>query len=416
MAFDVASLDKPQDEGIKVEKEQEPEFPNTRSPLERFRKPPKKPLSVTDIVSPAWCELQYWYSLTKYGKVKATPAMKQGSHVHQELEKQVHDIVPIQTKTREDTWGLRIWNIIQGLRTLRGTGLTRELEIWGVLDGEVINGVIDELSYECPDPELEYAMELSKDSSGSQRAPNQLSITDFYSKSANGANPLLTNPHLTRKIYLTDIKTRASKALPQGSSLHPVQIQLQLYHRILTDLASGAVPSAAIFSRYRLDPEAPFSALFINEIAALDQNFAPEADDNCDHARLNTTEDSLTELERHNTLNSIWDLLQQEFAQTIPSSDALSPILRAEFRSRTDGTVLGSRTFVMDEEGLEKYVQDEMKWWRGERETKGVDVEEAFKCRICEFAEGCEWRIKKVEDAVEKSRLRRSSGKKKSEI
>ena len=37
---------------------------DNRSPIERFRRPPKKALSVTDIVSPAWCELQYFYTVS----------------------------------------------------------------------------------------------------------------------------------------------------------------------------------------------------------------------------------------------------------------------------------------------------------------------------------------------------------------
>jgi exonuclease V len=48
-----------------------------------------------------------------------------------------------------------------------------------------------------------------------------------------------------------------------------------------------------------------------------------------------------------------------------------------------------------------------MAWWKGAREAKGVEIEEAFKCRICDFAESCTWRKTKVEEAVEKSRLRR---------
>ncbi len=124
--------------------------PDTRSPLERFRTAPKKPLSVTDLISPSWCELQYWYTLTKHGRKKRTPAMKQGTVVHKSLEDQVHKTVPITIQSKEDAWGLRIWNTIQGLRTLRDRGMTRELEIWGVVDGQVISGVIDELSYLAP--------------------------------------------------------------------------------------------------------------------------------------------------------------------------------------------------------------------------------------------------------------------------
>ncbi|KAL8946595.1 MAG: hypothetical protein Q9222_007031, partial [Ikaeria aurantiellina] len=159
------------------------EEPDLRSPLERFRTKPKKTLSVTDLVSPSWCELQYWYTLTKHGKKKRTPAMRQGSAVHKTLEEEVHRTVAIDIQTREDAWGLRIWNVIQGLRTLRETGMTRELEVWGVFDGLVVNGVIDELSYTCPDRELE-ASEL--DSTSLPLPPptlpaDQKSLTDFLS-------------------------------------------------------------------------------------------------------------------------------------------------------------------------------------------------------------------------------------------
>lgn len=392
---------------LEVEKEDEP--PDTRSPLERFRKPPKKPLSVTDIVSPAWCELQYWYTLKKYGKKKRTPAMKQGTRVHQELEAQVHDIIPVEVKTREDAWGLRIWNIIQGLRTLRATGLTRELEIWGVIEGEVVNGIIDEISYTCPDPDLEAALEESKAIPNSPRPPNQLSITDFYAKLKNGTSPWLSSPHPARKVYITDIKTRTSNTLPQGSSLRQTLMQLMLYHRLLTNLASGTVDSKEIFTRYNLDSVTPFSNVFMDEIISLEQNFAPSTDSDSDYVPLSSATDTLSELQLHNSLDSLWDLMIQEFSQTMPTSYAVSSILRAEFRSQQDGTVLGSRCFTMDEKILEAYVNDEMKWWRGEREAKGVEVEEAYKCRVCEFAEDCEWRRGKIEEAIEKARLRRKS-------
>jgi len=113
---------------------------------------------VTDLVSPAWCEQQYWYSLTRFGRVRRTKAMKQGSSVHKVLEEQVHKEVTIDVQTREDMFGLRIWNVIQGLRTLRATGMTREMEVWGVLNGEVVNGIIDEINTVCPDEEAEEKM------------------------------------------------------------------------------------------------------------------------------------------------------------------------------------------------------------------------------------------------------------------
>lgn len=80
--------------------------------------------------------------------------MKQGTTIHKTLEDEVHTTVSVEVATKEDALALRIWNIIQGLCTLREFGMTRELEVWGLVDGELVNGVIDQLSYECPDPSL----------------------------------------------------------------------------------------------------------------------------------------------------------------------------------------------------------------------------------------------------------------------
>lgn len=81
--------------------------------------------------------------------------MKLGSNIHKTLEDEIYTTVPVDITTKEDALALRIWNIIQGLRMLREFGITRELEVWGLVDGELVTGVIDQLSYDCPDPELE---------------------------------------------------------------------------------------------------------------------------------------------------------------------------------------------------------------------------------------------------------------------
>jgi len=395
VAQNIVTADDVQVQTLEVEKEDEVE--DNRPPIERFRKPPKKPLSVTDIVSPAWCELQYWYSLTKYGKIKRTPAMKQGSRVHRDLEAQVHDFVPIEVETREDAFGLRIWNVIQGLRTLRTTGLTRELEIWGVLDGEVINGVIDELSYICPDPDFEKALEASKEDPAAARPPNRLSIKDFFAQSSSSSSNLApANSSPTAKIYLTDIKTRTTNTLPQGAALKTVRLQLQLYHHLLRALARSAVPREAIFTRYQLSSAAPLSASVAAALTALECASAPA------FSTPSAPPASASPPAPPRTLTALWDAMQDEFAATPPPS----AVLRASFRAQADGAPLGSRVFAADDEALARYVAEALRWWRGERAARGVDVEDAFKCRACAFAEGCEWRVGKVREAVRRSRVR----------
>lgn len=379
-----------------------------RSPLQRFRTLPMKPLSVTDMVSPAWCELQYWYTLTKHGRKRQTPAMKQGSKVHKKLEDQVHTTVEVIVQSREDAWGLKIWNIIQGLRTLRNTGHTRELEVWGVVDGQVINGIIDELSYSCPDEGLE-ELAVARLNNSKAQPTNQPSIAQFFK--AQGATNLETNswigePHPPKKVWITDVKTRGSKTLPQGSSMRPTVIQLMMYRKLLADLSSNQVDADVIFKRYRLKPNDNFTDAFVAEVGGLDSTFR---EDSPDEALFSCQQDAVSELLAHNSLTKLWGLMIQEFSKAISGPSAIGQVLRAEFRNQQTGDILGSKTLVYDEDSLDKYLAEEMKWWRGERKAKGVDIEEAFKCRICEFADDCEWRKEKIEEAMEVHRKKRAS-------
>ncbi len=260
----------------------EPALPDLLSPLERFRTKPRKALSVTDLVSPSWCELQYWYVLTKHGKKRRTPAMKQGSTVHKRLEDQVHRTVEVKIVRKEDAWGLRIWNIIQGLRTLRDTGMTRELELWGVIDGQVVNGIIDELSYICPDRELE---ESSEKPWKADPPEGQATIDDFFRQDngqsiERGALKRLSGMRKeTSRIYLTDVKTRGAKSVPSGARFRPTLMQLLLYHRLLSELATNKVDANGLFARYDLQENDPFSDDFIVQISNLNQVYYDAPDD-----------------------------------------------------------------------------------------------------------------------------------------
>ncbi|GKZ19954.1 hypothetical protein AbraIFM66951_002797 [Aspergillus brasiliensis] len=454
---------------------------DTRSPVERFRRPPNKAFSVTDLISPAWCELQYWYTLTKFGRKRRTPAMKLGSNIHKTLEDEIYTTVPVDITTKEDALALRIWNIIQGLRMLREFGITRELEVWGLIDGELVTGVIDQLSYDCPDPELEATAATYYADIEASRAilpEYQMSLSD-YLLSSTGGGRLLSEvygqddtppkadmdvdmasgsqnsdsfPHLPR-IYLTDVKTRGSGSAPtvKSSSFRPTLLQLQLYYHMLNRLVlSDDVTIDVLASRYGLDPNRPFTDAFINEVGGLndqffdalsshefDPDYIPTPQDAIEHhqrhlhssqsqpespSEPSSSQDSTTILSTHNTLSALWTLMKSHLRFTflpspptathsspsIPSEfqprslesypTILSPLLTARYLSSKPSAdlqpprVLGSRSFLFDPTSMSSYVTDQMHWWRGERDPRGVEVMEAWKCRICEFRDECEWR------------------------
>ncbi|KAL8793062.1 MAG: hypothetical protein Q9195_004374 [Heterodermia aff. obscurata] len=394
-----------------------PEEPDLRSPLERFRTKPRKALSVTDLVSPSWCELQYWYVLSKHGRKRRTPAMKQGTAVHKTLEDQVHRTVEVEIGKSEDGWGLRLWNIIQGLRTLRDTGMTRELEVWGVLDGEIINGVIDELSYTCPDRELEEASE--KQEKDDKLPSDQTLIENFFRKEGaqtledGSFRELKANTAMAPRIYLMDVKTRGVKSVPKGASFRPTLMQLMLYRRLLCDFATNRVDASLLFSRYDLDPDESFSDSFIAQIGNLNEVYFDtpiESSQEDQHQLPPSTQDSIQVLLEHNSLAQLWQLMMEEFKLTMPDgANSIGKVLKAEYRSQTNGEIQGEKNSLYDEDVLQKYIEDEMRWWKGKREAVGVPIEEAYKCSYCEFAEDCSWRKNKIEEATEAHR-KRSTG------
>ena len=345
--------------------------------------------------------------------------MRQGSAVHKVLEDQVHTTVVVDTTSKEEAWGLRLWNVMQGLRTLRSTGMTRELEIWGVVDGLVVNGVIDELSYICPEPELEEAEE-NRETAKKMPAADQRTITDFLGPStleSHGTGVLnrlrSSIPGRSPKIYITDVKTRGTKSVPKAPSFRPTLMQLMLYHRILSDLATNKVNADVIFDRYGLNADVSFSDNFIAQIGSLNEDELLPMESPLitqEDSALPSSQDSMTVLLAHNSLHKLWSLMIQELAHTFSAGGkSIGNVLKVEYRTPTDGAILGNKTFLYDDKVIQEYLDSEMRWWRGERAAEGVCVEEAYKCRTCDFFDECSWRRNKIEEATLKMRGRKSS-------
>jgi len=367
--------------------------------------------------------------------------MKQGSAVHKALEDEVHITVPIETTKKEDSWGLRIWNICQGLKTLRQTGRTRELEIWGTVGGELVNGIIDELSYECPDPKYEEAQKAKAVPLG-QLPEYQTSITEYLlanpEKNVNISQQQAAKPKQAEKwIYITDVKTRATPSLPTGSSLKPTIVQLHLYHHLLENLVQGNFALEQLAMRYSLNVDETFSDSFLAQLGNLNQEIFSSQGSADEHNgdEYAASQDSVDVLLQHNTLSTLWKFMISQFRETflveeqqqrphpgtetsiLPASQQstsdlppppsqptlLSPLLTASYMASNykhasqsspyDGSkrVLGHKSFQFNSAFLHSYLSEALTWWRGEREARGVALQEAWKCRSCDFRNDCAW-------------------------
>lgn len=389
------------------------------SPLQRFRSFPRRPLMVSDLTSGAWCELQYWYTLTRLpgGRRTRTAAMRHGSEVHQRLEDEVHRTVRVEVLTKEDAFGLRLWNLIQGLRTLRDRGLTRELEVWGMVDGSLVNGVIDQVSYQNPNPKFQE--ELS--SQEAEQSARQSTLPDYFPPKRT-TDVVQDSP----KIYLTDVKTRGSMRPASAVLLRPAKIQLLLYHRFLADMAARRLDFLRVLERYGLDPDAPFSDAFMSNVGMLhDEIFVDAPASSCDPAAksggplrdeessgINGYSSAAPDLLKYRTLRELLTLVQREIELSFPrGAESLGHMLRVQYLHREDGRELDLHDFPVSNQALDGFLDKYMSWWRGEREARGVAVEEAFKCRTCEFAADCSWRQHMDVERLQRAQKKMSMGR-----
>lgn len=416
---------------------------DSRSPLLRFRTFPMKPFSVSDLTAGSWCELQYFYTLTRLpgGKRTPTAAMKRGTKIHKKLERELFTPVEVAINKKEDNFGLKIWNMIQGLRTLREQGFTREFEVWGMVEGNLVCGVIDRMSSENPDAELQEDV-LSTRGSGqtiTNSQPYELSTPGDY------------------EIFISDVKTRSSASPPPQLQVRVSLIQLFLYHRFMSDMASDRLDYMRVFERYGLNPDEPFSDAFIAQIGAvhdevfteadtesaytLSNHEAADADSDADYVSAPSSPSQVSFADgpepklKYSSLRTLVGLLKFELALTFPrGASDLGKIVAVEYRYRgrdspppspiavpsttsttvpdittttnpngldpddedepdaaaepepepepetaepKRGSVICTHTFFVEPETLDMYLSETMRWWRGERSPRGVAPDEA---------------------------------------
>ncbi|KAI2656271.1 Exonuclease V [Labeo rohita] len=66
-------------------------------------------------------------------------------------------------------------------------------------------------------------------------------------------------------------------------------------------------------------------------------------------------------------------------------------LLQIEYYHQGSSGPIGTRVAPFDEAQIRAELQGHLTYWKGQREPKGVDIEEAWKCRSCLYEETCDW-------------------------
>ncbi|XP_067394265.1 exonuclease V [Emydura macquarii macquarii] len=180
-----------------------------QTPLEKYD---LKYLYVTDLSTQSWCEQQMVYG-REQPQLQAPETivlLNTGKSIHLARELEVHDVVKVQTTSKEDSWAIRILNLLSVIPVLQAGGCVRELPVFGVIEDVFLIGIIDELCY-----------------------------------NANG------------ELELRELKTRGRPSMPSGAQKKKDYFQVCLYKYMFDAMVRGQLKPDVITSHVHLRPDQP---------------------------------------------------------------------------------------------------------------------------------------------------------------
>ncbi|XP_012860698.1 exonuclease V isoform X3 [Echinops telfairi] len=171
--------------------------------------------------------------------------------------------------------------------------------------------------------------------------------------------------HYTVKgeLEVVELKTRRRPMLPLEAQKKKDCFQVSLYKYIFDAMVQGKVTPAILTHHTKLSPEKPLGPTVLR------------------HAQQGCF-----------SVKSLGDLMELVFLSLTLSDLPVIDMLKIEYIYQETATVLGTEIVAFDEKEVRGQAQHYMAYWMGHREPQGVDVEEAWKCRTCNYADICEWR------------------------
>lgn len=177
-------------------------------------------------------------------------------------------------------------------------------------------------------------------------------------------------------ITLVELKTRMSPRKPSQSQIKGHKIQVMLYQLLFNSMIRNELHKSEIAFHLRLD---------------LSQEFSQEV---AEQARLLSDPFSACPTNLDQLLDKLFQAMQ-----AVP----LVGETLVEYRYQNDNSLIDFMEVKYDDKWLEKILIHQFKYWKSERETEGVEVEETWKCNFCTYLDICAWRTKKNEELLKRN-------------
>ncbi|XP_073523916.1 exonuclease V isoform X2 [Phyllobates terribilis] len=169
------------------------------------------------------------------------------------------------------------------------------------------------------------------------------------------------------ELELRELKTRVSPTLPTSAQKRSHKIQVSLYKLLFDGMVSGGLQPDVFLQHLKLRPE---------------QNLGPQVKEHAIKSGL--------------TVSTFRDVLELTCLNLTYSDLPTIDSLKLEYCFQGDNSLLGSDEVTFEKEKILEEVTFYFSYWKGLREVQGIDIEDAWKCRRCEYSSICEWRARKT--------------------
>jgi exonuclease V len=172
-------------------------------------------------------------------------------------------------------------------------------------------------------------------------------------------------------LYIRDTKTRVQRSMPNRRYAKTGQLQLALYHHLLQQMRSGLVRKrlSEMFSQLSVDADSKLQDRFCESV----KDFGWQAE---------------------------WHTLRDVALGALHAMEQLPPLadtVALVYEHQQSRQPLGSLEFCVSETDVARDTALVRAYWSGLLMPTGVcDMEDAWKCQRCEFADICTWRAQRA--------------------
>ncbi|XP_033904610.3 exonuclease V-like [Acipenser ruthenus] len=180
------------------------------------------------------------------------------------------------------------------------------------------------------------------------------------------------------ELVLSELKTRGPRSLPGRAQERSHHFQVRLYKLLFDSMVRGLLERDAFVQSLNLRPEQPLGSGVMEHAQKLGLHV--------------------------HTFGGVLELALMNLSYSeLPAID----VLKIEYCHQGSSDAIGTREVSFDEAGVRAELRNHLSYWIGQREPRGVDIEEAWKCRSCSFEEHCEWRRERAENATASNQTKR---------